>query len=1005
MPNHLDEIDALLSRLAQSEADDAGKWREIIQQQLRLTQATTRKVVFMGEVGVGKSSALAVTTHLLLDGEPPKDKSSLRKQSLLTTGAGRTTLCEVLIRGHEQGENSQQYGLLLEPLPLAEINETIHLWAEDEWSKRQPDHASGASGEAPSNSQEITRALRNMAGYAERHEFVPSTGNNTPQRRTVNPLDGVVAGCDSLDAFEQHVLEKIRLTERNQTSWWLAAETGRRDLKELLEQINNGMCPSASLPQRLTLVVPGLVGRASQQIHFIDSRGLDAGAGLSVRGDLQAFIEDPLAFYVLCAPFNAAPGDVVRELLREIGADARWQEASQRMCLLLIDQGDAEQVNGADGDRVLGQAIKVQECLDDLRQNNLISSEADMAVLALDVLLDSPEKFLAHIMEKMDGLDSQAEETLDELKDQASQYLDSWQEAARQTLLPDVNRQIRNVLAANFPESNSFPMNDPVKGMLDAVLKEKSSSVIYAACRRNGRYRRLDLHEAIAAGAASAATAWITPPIRKVIGKLNELMENPNYQSVQDDLKLRKLRFSEGRMEFVRLYAAAVRAEVVPLLESDRQLWADCRFQWGLSNGFKLQVMERLQSWAKRQVFRAHMELHDKTQSIPFWSVLSVPVCAPRFVLHVKNLRALQHAEFDPEPVSLLIGANGAGKTTLLHALKLLRLAYERGVREAIRLVMGGTYGLKNWLSKPDDTIELRLTLGDSEWVLQLPAQDGGLERIQHETLTHHGQLIFKRDLIQGLEYLGTPVTAKDETTALKTLVDRGEIHPAIQQVSDFFQRIAVFEEPDLFNLRMQGSAAFDDQQLQGRGQNVLSVLRRWQQEKQSKYRFDFVLQGLQAAFPKLTDIGFDGAGNVLTARVYHQGVEHPAPLAHEANGVLQMLVLLANVAQADPGAVVAIDEPENGLHPYAMRMFLRGCQQWALKYRVTFVLATHSLVLLDEFTGTPEAVFVMKALDDSDVGTVPNTLDQLCNRDWLEGFKLGDLYEQGEIGSNEDGQ
>ena len=1004
MPNHLDEIDALLSRLAQSEADDAGKWREIIQQQLRLTQATTRKVVFMGEVGVGKSSALAVTTHLLLDGEPPKDKSSLRKQSLLTTGAGRTTLCEVLIRGHEQGENSQQYGLLLEPLPLADINETIHLWAEDEWSKRQPDHASGASGEAPSNSQEITRALRNMAGYAERHEFVPSTGNNAPQRRTINPLDGVVAGCDSLVAFEQHVLEKIRLTERNQTSWWLAAETGRRELKELLEQINNGLCRTASLPQRVTLVVPGLAENAyQQQLHFIDSRGLDAGAGLSVREDLQRFIEDPLAVYVLCAPFNSAPGEAVRELLREINGDARWIGVRQRLVLTLLDRGDADQVNGADGNRVIGQGIKVQECLNDLQQANLIPDGLEMAVLAFDVLADPSAKLLNFITEQINRLNQSAHARLNDLRVQAGQYLSNVHDKARRALLPSVDTQIKQVLRVHLPEG--VPMSDPMSGALNAVLLTRYPSVVYAACRRRGRYWGLDLHEAIKSGAANAATAWITPPVNAVIAKLDELMGNDAYRSVLDDLELRKLRFKEGQISFVDNYALGVRAEVVPLLEKDKQLWIECRRHWGAANGFKQQVHDSLRRWSERQVLKAHMAFEDKTGNIPFWSAMAPPVSAPRFVLHVKNLRTLRHAVFDPEPVSLLIGANGAGKTTLLHALKLLRLAYERGVREAIRMVMEGTYGLKNWLSKPEDTIELRLTLGDSEWVLQLPARDGGLERIQHETLTHHGQVIFKRDPIQGLEYLGTPVTAKDETTALKTLVDRGEIHPAIQQVSDLLQRMAVFEEPDLFSLRKHGSPALDDQQLHGRGQNVLSVLRRWQQEKQSKYRFDFVLQGLQAAFPKLTDIDFDGMDNVLTARVYHQGVEHHARLAHEANGVLQMLVLLANVAQADPGGVVAIDEPENGLHPYAMRMFLRGCQQWALKYRVTFVLATHSLVLLDEFTGTPEAVFVMKALDGSDVGTVPNTLDQLCDRDWLEGFKLGDLYEQGEIGSNEDGQ
>jgi predicted ATPase len=289
--------------------------------------------------------------------------------------------------------------------------------------------------------------------------------------------------------------------------------------------------------------------------------------------------------------------------------------------------------------------------------------------------------------------------------------------------------------------------------------------------------------------------------------------------------------------------------------------------------------------------------------------------------------------------------------------------------------------------------------------MLHLSVSNAGVDLQYQEKLTYQGSTVFTRDSITGLQYNGATVYANNEFTALRVLVDRGEIHPAIRRVSDLLARIGMFEEPDLVNLRKQGSPAFDDVQLSGRGENVLSILRKWQQGKQSKHRFDFVIQGIQAAFPSVTQIDFDGAGNTLTARMYHRGVEQLVPLAHEANGLLQMMVLLANVAQSEPGGVVAIDEPENGLHPYAMRMFLRSCQQWALTYRVTLVLATHSLVLLDEFTAIPEAVFVMKALEGEDNSSVPNALDHLRNRDWLEGFKLGDLYEQGEIGSNDDGQ
>lgn len=1003
MPVNPTTVAELLSRLSLHFDGESGadvkRWHQLIEDQFSLTQTTTRQVVFMGEVGVGKSSALAVTADLLLDGDPPTDKSSLRKQSMLPTGAGRTTLCEVVTRAHDGTENSSEFGLLLDPIPEEEMQEIIHLWAEDEWNKRNLNPVNSSDGDMPSNSQEIARALRTMAGYAEYRE----TGGN---RATMHPLDDVVGQYGTADALEQHLLEKLSLADRTQAQWWLSPENARTELKVLLDQINSGTCTSALLPRRVTLVMPSFMdefGELASHIQFVDSRGLDAGVRLSARADLQRFIEDPLAICVLCTPFKSAPGDVIREFLREVNGDARWVDARERMVIALLDQGDAEQVNGADGNREVGLDIKLEECLADLRQAAIVASDGHIPMVALDILLDESEKLRLEIREGIERLAISQEVKLTELMASANRFLGNLQEDARRELLPKVNQQIRAVLAENLPDGT--PMTLPMVGALSAIQRTQQASVIYAACRRKGRYRNLDLYEAIASGAASAATAWITPPIRKVVKKLDELIGNDDYSSVREDLHLHKLRFNESKVTFVRAYSEAVKNEVVPLLEKDKQLWVECKSNWGLSNGFKSRVQDILRLWSERQVFTAHLELQSKTSGIPFWLVLLAPQSAPRFTLHVKNLRALRHAIFTPEPVSLLVGANGAGKSTLLHALKLLRLAYERGLVEATRLVMGGVYGLKHWSSASDEYIELGLTLGEAEWILHLTVSNAGTDLQHQEKLIYQGSTVFTRDSITGLQYNGATVYANNEFTALRVLVDRGEIHPAIQQVSDLLARVSMFEEPDLFNLRQQGSPAFDDGQLDGRGKNVLSVLRKWQQDNQSKHRFDFVIQGMQAAFPAVTQIDFVGAANTLSARLYHRGVEQLVPLAHEANGLLQMLVLLTNVAQSDPGGVVAIDEPENGLHPYAMRMFLRSCQQWALTYRVTLVLATHSLVLLDEFTSTPEAVFVMKALEGGDNGAVPNALDHLCNRDWLEGFKLGDLYEQGEIGSNDDGQ
>jgi predicted ATPase len=93
---------------------------------------------------------------------------------------------------------------------------------------------------------------------------------------------------------------------------------------------------------------------------------------------------------------------------------------------------------------------------------------------------------------------------------------------------------------------------------------------------------------------------------------------------------------------------------------------------------------------------------------------------------------------------------------------------------------------------------------------------------------------------------------------------------------------------------------------------------------------------------------------------------------------------------------VLAIDEPENALHPYSIRRLMDAFREWSDAHDVTVLLATHSPVILDTFKELPEKVFVMQP--DQEVLPVP--LDQLKKRSWLAHFSLGDLYEHLEYGA-----
>jgi predicted ATPase len=175
-------------------------------------------------------------------------------------------------------------------------------------------------------------------------------------------------------------------------------------------------------------------------------------------------------------------------------------------------------------------------------------------------------------------------------------------------------------------------------------------------------------------------------------------------------------------------------------------------------------------------------------------------------------------------------------------------------------------------------------------------------------------------------------------------------------------------------------------------------MLRKWRDRRDDAHRFTFVHEGLKAAFPGIyEDLDFD-AGQTITARVYRPGDETPNPISHEANGLISMLLLLAQVAATQPGGIVAIDEPENALHPYAIRRFVRLSRAWARQHDVSILLSTHSPVLLDEFNGEPDRIFVLERGCEA----LPVRLDELRDREWLANYTLGELYVGGEFATNE---
>jgi len=175
-------------------------------------------------------------------------------------------------------------------------------------------------------------------------------------------------------------------------------------------------------------------------------------------------------------------------------------------------------------------------------------------------------------------------------------------------------------------------------------------------------------------------------------------------------------------------------------------------------------------------------------------------------------------------------------------------------------------------------------------------------------------------------------------------------------------------------------------------GANLIQVLHTlYMTNEEFERRLD---DAMAAAFPddyvKLKFAPLEEGRIELRLRWKH--VARPPAAADLSDGTLRFLMLAAILANPEPAPLIAIDEPETGLHPRMLAIVAELAEEAASKSQV--ILATHSPELLDAFHEEPPAVTVFRWEKDR---TVLSTLAGVDLKRWVEDYSLGKFAFSGE--------
>jgi len=218
--------------------------------------------------------------------------------------------------------------------------------------------------------------------------------------------------------------------------------------------------------------------------------------------------------------------------------------------------------------------------------------------------------------------------------------------------------------------------------------------------------------------------------------------------------------------------------------------------------------------------------------------------------------------------------------------------------------------------------------------------------------------------------------------------------HKAIPLFRSELASISVYHDIDVdqnASIRQPTVARFE-KRVDPDGQNLISVLHTlYTGDREFKRDVD---DAMKAAFGEdYEELVFPPAGDqTIQLRLRWRSLKREQSAADLSNGTLRYLFLLTVLASPSPASVVAIDEPETGLHPSMLPIVAEYAVEAARHSQV--ILTTHSPQVLDAFDGKPATTVVKWQKGETN-------LQQSSGADleyWLKEYSLGALFKSGEL-------
>jgi predicted ATPase len=345
--------------------------------------------------------------------------------------------------------------------------------------------------------------------------------------------------------------------------------------------------------------------------------------------------------------------------------------------------------------------------------------------------------------------------------------------------------------------------------------------------------------------------------------------------------------------------------------------------------------------------------------------------------------------DFSFGSLTVLIGPNGAGKSNFVSFFRMLSWAFAdpKNLRRYVGMQGGASTLLHDGPANTRE-VEAEITIvtdaGTNRYAFGLTYAAGDTFVFDYERCEYDrsGSDLdpYRNDMAVGGSAPQLLYLATYDTTA--------------RVLRDLLRRIVVYQFHNTSDTaRVRGKWRVDDNRwLKEDAGNLAPVLLRLRDEEGAYYQR--VVETIRLILPFFSDFELNPDHGSLLLQWRERDSDQIFGVSQAADGMLRAMALVTLLLQPEQDLpdVLIIDEPELGLHPYAVNIV--GGLMRSLATRIQVVVATQSTQLIDCFE--PNDIVVVER-DQRRTSFRRLDADELS--DWLKEYLISELWEKNVLG------